>query len=307
MTKAFLLGAGLGTRLRPLTDRLPKPLIPLFHRPMIAWALDACTHAGIRDFAINTHHIPEAWQSEAGGLGVSDWKPSSLCGTNGLHAMQGTWQGHSIHLFHEPDLLETGGGIQNISPWIGNESILIHNGDIFSTIDLPKLIAAHTASGLPATLAVRSDGPARHIALNNDGVRATDIRNLLGNAEGTHQFTGIYCISPEILTLIPPHEKISVIPAFLELAKQGRLGTVVLDEGHWLDLGDPDSYLEAHQTLGLAEAISPKSEIAGDAIILNSAIGPRATVGPKARVEQSVVWPGARVEPGTSHLRTIVM
>ena len=61
MKKAFILGAGLGNRLRPLTDRLPKPLVPLFHRPLAEWAMEACARAGIERFAVNTHHLPEAW------------------------------------------------------------------------------------------------------------------------------------------------------------------------------------------------------------------------------------------------------
>jgi mannose-1-phosphate guanylyltransferase len=100
-----------------------------------------------------------------------------------------------------------------------------------------RLIAAHEASGLPVTLALRSHGVAKHIAL--DGDRAIDIRGMLGRAEGTHVFSGIYCFNPDLFGLIPAGEKVSVIPAFLELAKQGRLGAVVLDEGDWRDLGDP--------------------------------------------------------------------
>ena len=63
ITKAFILGAGLGTRLRPLTDVLPKPLVPIFHEPMANYALRHCQAAGIKEFAINTHHIPEAWSA----------------------------------------------------------------------------------------------------------------------------------------------------------------------------------------------------------------------------------------------------
>ncbi len=64
--KAFMLGAGLGTRLRPLTDRLPKPLVPLFHRPLIEWGMMACRDLGISQFAINTHHLPDEWQNRDG-------------------------------------------------------------------------------------------------------------------------------------------------------------------------------------------------------------------------------------------------
>lgn len=291
--KAFLLGAGLGTRLRPLTDLLPKPLVPLFHRPLIEWAMESCRAAGITDFAINTHHLPEKWEMVDGGWQMDG---EGLAGGNGLPSKKGSWQGSSLHLFHEPDLLETGGGVKNIEAWVGGESVLIHNGDIFSSLSLERLISAHEASGNPVTLALRSQGDAKHIAIEGD--LAIDIRGKLGRAEGTHVFSGIYCFTPELLGLIPPREKISVIPAFLELAKQGRLGAVVLDEGHWADLGDPAAYLAAHRDLALAPAIHPDAVIDSMATIERSVIGPRAEIAAGAVVRDSVVWPGAKVGAG---------
>lgn len=291
--KAFLPGAGLGTRLRPLTDLLPKPLVPLFHRPLIEWAMESCRAAGISDFAINTHHLPERWRRVEGG----GWmEGEGICGGNGLPSTSGSWQGLPLHLFHEPVLLETGGGVKNIEDWAAGESVLVHNGDIFSTLPLDRLIAAHEASGLPVTLALRSDGVAKHIAL--DGDRAIDIRGMLGRAEGTHVFSGIYCFNPELFGLIPAREKISVIPAFLELAKQGRLGAVVLDDGDWRDLGDPASYLAAHRELALAPAVHPDAIVDPSAKVERSVIGPRAEIGAAAEVRDSVVWPGAKVAAG---------
>ncbi len=267
--KAFILGAGLGTRLRPLTDHLPKPLVPLFHRPLAEWAMEACVAVGIGRFAVNTHHLPDAWRD----FGV----------------------GNDVTLFHEPVLLETGGGLKNIATWMGEDSVLVHNGDIFSTLPLKKLIAAHEVSGLPVTLALRSEGLAKHVALDSSGARVTDIRRQLGVAEGTHLFTGIYCVNPDFLKLIPVGEKISVIPSFLELAKSGQLGAVVLDEGVWLDLGDRESYLQAHRQSGLGPAIHPLAKVDSGARVERSVIGPGAIVENGAVVRDSVVWAGGRV------------
>jgi NDP-sugar pyrophosphorylase family protein len=277
--KAFILGAGLGNRLRPLTERLPKPLVPLFHRPLAEWAMAACARAGIGEFAINTHHLPEAWED----FGAEN----------------------DVTLFHEPVLLETGGGLKNIAAWMGNDAVLVHNGDIFSTLPLEKLIAAHEASGLPVTLALRSEGVAKHIALDPSGTRVTDIRKLLGKAEGTHVFSGIYCVSPGFLDLIPAGEKISVIPAFLELAKSGQLGAIVLDKGVWLDLGDREAYLKAHRELDLGPAIHPLAMVDG-AIIERSVVGPGALVESGAVVRDSVIWPGGRVSANAVLDRCIV-
>lgn len=218
-------------------------------------------------------------------------------GGNGLASIEGSWQGLPLHLFHEPLLLETGGGVKNIEAWAAGESVLVHNGDIFSSLPLDRLVAAHEASGLPVTLALRSDGVAKHIALEGD--RVTDIRNMLGRAEGTHVFTGIYCFQPELFGLIPAGEKISVIPAFLELAKQGRLGAVVLDEGDWRDLGDPAAYLAAHRELSLAPAVHPAASVDPSASIEQSVVGPGAEIGAGAVLRNAVVWPGAKVAAGT--------
>lgn len=265
---AFILGAGLGNRLRPLTHRLPKPLVPLFHRPLAKWAMLACADAGIGRFAINTHHLPAAWE----GFG-SEFQTT---------------------FFHEPVLLETGGGLKNLEFWMGGDPVLVHNGDIFSTLPLKKLIAAHEKSGLPVTLALRSEGTARHIALDATGERVVDIRNSLGKADGTHVFTGIYCVSPQFLDWIPAGEKISVIPAFLELVKIGQLGAIVLDEGVWLDLGDRDSYLQAHREPDLGPAIHPEARVEAGAIVERSIIGAGATVAAGAVIRDSVLWPGTQ-------------
>jgi mannose-1-phosphate guanylyltransferase len=284
--QAFILGAGLGTRLRPLTDRLPKPLVPLFHRPLADWALDACTRAGMRRFAINTHHLPEAW--------------------NDFTTLPENHE-RDITLFHEPVLLETGGGLRNIAPWIGRQPLLVHNGDIFSTLPLDQLIAAHEASGLPVTLALRSEGAEKRIALDNSLTRVTDLRHELGRARGTHVFSGIYCVNPDFLDLLPAGEIISVIPAFLQLAREGKLGAIVLDDGVWLDLGDRDAYLRAHRELSLGPAIHPLAQVEIGARVENSVIGPGSVVTSGAVIRDSVLWPGSQVSGDSVLDRCIVV
>lgn len=283
MHQAFILGAGLGTRLRPLTDRLPKPLVPLFHQPIAAWTINACAKLGIRRFAINTHHLPEAWDDFA------------------AHS-----KGNDITFFHEPILLETGGGLRNISDWVGDSPLLVHNGDIFSTMPLDALIAAHKTSGLPVTLALRSQGKATHIALDVSGSKIIDIHEKLGRAAGTHVFSGIYCVNPEFIGQIPAHEKISVIPFFLKLAQQNQLGAITLDEGVWLDLGDRESYLHAHRELKLAPLVHPDALIDPGTTIIDSVIGPGAIVESGAIIRDSVVWPNAKIARDAELSRCIV-
>jgi mannose-1-phosphate guanylyltransferase len=268
ITQAFILGAGLGTRLRPLTDVFPKPLVPLFHKPLAMWAVEACEAAGCRRFAVNTHHLPEKWQ----GFGA----------------------GRDMAFFHEPVLLETGGGLKNIEHWVEEGSLLIHNGDIFSSMDLRALVAAHEKSGDEVTLAVRSAGGEKRISLGGGG-RVEDVRSEVRGLPGTHVFTGIYCVNRSFLKRIPAGEIIAVIPAFQELVREGKIGAVILDEGEWMDLGDLESYLAAHRNLRLQHPIHPEAIIGEGAVITNSVIGKGALIAPGSRVTDSVVWPGARV------------
>ena len=283
--KAFILGAGLGTRLRPLTEVLPKPLVPIFHEPMANYALRHCQSAGITDFAINTHHIPSAWE-------------------NAYPDHQ--FNGSSLSFFHEPELLETGGGIRNIASFIGTDPILIYNGDILTDINIQELIAQHEASDNIATLALRSSGENCNVNISGDHV--TDMRNLLGNTPGTHQFTGIYCINPEILTLIPDEKIVSIVPAFIELIHQKKLGAVVLNDGDWFDIGNPAAYRAVHQHLRATpisrkDAIHPDAHIHPDAKIDRDSciIGPDATIPAGATLRNTIVWPSATLKKNSTH------
>ncbi len=272
ITQGFILGAGLGTRLRPLTDVLPKPLVPLFHKPLAMWAVEACEAVGCRSFAINTHHLPEKWQ----GFG----------------------EGRDISFFHEEVLLETGGGLKNIESWMDEGSLLIHNGDIFSSMDLRKLVDAHEASGDQVTLALRSEGGGKRISLGENG-RVEDVRSEVRSLPGTHVFTGIYCVKKEFLRRLPAAEVIAVIPAFQELVREGGLGGVVLDDGEWMDLGDVESYLRAHRVLSLQEPVHPEAMIGKGAVIESSVIGKGSVIAAGVRITDSVVWPGAQVSGDT--------
>ncbi|HYF36671.1 MAG TPA: sugar phosphate nucleotidyltransferase, partial [Prosthecobacter sp.] len=112
MRKAFVLGAGLGERLRPLTDQLPKPLIPVFHRPLITYAFDHLIAAGVEELVVNTHHLPEAYAHEF---------PNRR------------YRGLPIHFRHEaPVRLETAGGIANVQDLLGDEPFIVYNGDILT-------------------------------------------------------------------------------------------------------------------------------------------------------------------------------
>lgn len=269
------MGAGLGTRLKPLTDSLPKPLIPLFHEPLVNYAMRHCISAGIDAFAINTHHLPETW---------------------GQYYPQGEFSGAGIEFFYEKMLLETGGGIKNIAPFIKDEPLLVYNGDILTDLDLSALMDAHMRSGDMATLALFPSGPNCNVAVE-DG-RIIDMRHARGVHPGNHQFTGIYCISPGILDLIPAGEKISIVPAFLELISQGELGAFVSESSTWHDLGSRSSYFDAHALLRSShQPIHEKAMIDPSAMICieSCVIGDSASIGKNVKLKNTIIWPGANV------------
>src|SRR6267378_6766293 len=111
IAQAFVLGAGLGTRLRPLTDDRPKPLIPIFQKPLITFALDHLIDLGVKSFIINTHHRAAAFQE--------------------LLAEE-SYGGHPVRLVHEPEILGTGGGIKNVEPLLHDEHFITYSGDILT-------------------------------------------------------------------------------------------------------------------------------------------------------------------------------
>lgn len=299
-----MLGAGLGERLRPLTDQLPKPLIPVFQKPLITYAFDHLLALGVREFVVNTHHIPEAYARAF---------------------PNGSYRGAPIRFRNEsPERLETAGGIANVRDLLGAEPFIVYNGDILTDLPLQPLLDEHRARGNTVTLALRSRGPAQHIALDRASGLVTDIRGKLatGNA-GEFLFTGIYVVEPAFFDWLTPGKVESVIPIFLSMIRKGaRLGGSVIDEGEWWDLGDRASYLEAHHALQRLNshfphyaavsdrtraAIAAKASVAADARLSGvNVIGDAATIDAGAQLCDCIVWPGAHVDSTARFTRCIV-
>lgn len=303
MNKAFVLGAGLGERLRPLTDQLPKPLIPVFGKPLITYAFDHLLAAGVRELVVNTHHLPEAYAAKF---------------------PQQEYRGVPIHSRHEaPVRLETAGGIANVRDLLGDEPFIVYNGDILSDLPLEPLLREHREKKNLVTLALRSSGPALHIALDQRSGLVTDIRGKLGIGAGDCLFTGIYVVEPAFFDWLTPGKAESVIPIFLKMIQQGaRLGGVVIDAGHWWDLGSRSSYIEAHRQLvalnshfpnyaRVAErkraAIHPHASVAATARLTGATVlGENCVVEAGAELHDCIVWPGARIDPASRLVRCIV-
>lgn len=291
---AFVLGAGLGTRLRPLTDERPKPLVPIFNKPLITFAFDHLIAAGITRFVVNTHHRPEAY---------SRW----LGETNG----QAEYRGCPVFFRHEPVLLETGGGIKNAADLIGDEPFLVYNGDVLADFPLQSLIASHQRSGRIATLALRASGAERRIQCDPATGRITDMRGLIGGrSEPAFLFTGVSVFSPEIFKHIPAGDVVSIIPVLVDLMRLGMpVGGELINEGVWFDIGNIPSYMDVHRILSEGghsfsylpvcslQPVQSGARIHRRAMIAGcSAVASGADVGEGADLKNVIVWPDAKVE-----------
>jgi NDP-sugar pyrophosphorylase family protein len=294
VTHAFVLGAGLGTRLMPLTSHRPKPLIPVINRPLISYAFDHLVDAGVERLVVNTH-----WRGEAYATAFPN----------------GTHHGTPIAFRHEaPEVLETAGGIKNVEDLLSGGPFWVYNGDILCDLSLKVAERTHFDCGNEVTLVLRSkDGPLQ-VALDEGSGRITDISHRVDPASDLRfLFTGIYIVNPEFLARIPHGVKLSVIPIFCEMIRTGaRLGGVVIDDGHWWDLGTREKYLDVHQRFAeskppIPDWLHPAAQIDPGALVNGaSTVGAGAKIGAGARLHDCIIWPGAEVAPGAVLERCIV-
>ncbi len=229
ISTAFILGAGLGTRLRPLTENTPKPLLPVGGRPIITYAMAHLRDIGVQRFIINTHHCAEKYQEVF---------PA------------GNWQGIPITFRHEPTLLDTGGGIKNIEDLImQDERIIVYNGDIITNLPLRPLVDRHFDLRTQVTLALRSRGPLLNVNIDSKGF-ICDMRNAL-KQPGIQRclFAGIYILETTFLRQLSAGKIESIVLPLIESIKANpcSIGGIVVDEGFWYDLGTIEEYNKLRQ------------------------------------------------------------
>jgi mannose-1-phosphate guanylyltransferase len=286
ITQAFVLAAGLGTRLRPLTEDLPKPLIPIFQKPLITFALDHLINMGVERFVINTHKQPELFES-------------FFCGNE--------YEGHSVTLVHEPDLLETGGGIKNAERYLGSDPFLTYSGDILTDINLQPLIEEHFRRGNDVTLALRNTGLASDVALRDH--RVVDITNRYGTP-GNLDFANVAVWNPSVFKQIPSRQKISFVPIVADwIGKGGKIGGLVMNDGKWFNIGSRAEYLNVHRTIlrehwmpnyirtrewperiAKSATVDPSAEVRGCSVV-----GENCHVDAGAVLEDTILWQGAQI------------
>ena len=241
--KAMVLAAGLGTRLRPLTDDRPKALVEVAGRTMLEITLARLRAFGIRDVIVNAHHFA--------GMIVEYLKANDNFGM-------------SVEVSREEILLDTGGGLKNAAHFFlensrdSDEPFLLHNVDVISTIDFPRMLQFHLENRALATLAVRSRKSSRYLLFDQQfqlcGRRfgGDDASELVRPSEQLQAlaFCGIHIISPRLFAKMTEEGVFSIIDCYLRLAgREEKILAFRADEYYWRDLGTPDKVLQAAQDL----------------------------------------------------------
>ena len=222
--KALLLAAGYGTRLKPLTDFIPKPLTLFMGRPILDIVLEQVRSAGLTQVAVNTHHLAMIMQEHIQKLAL----PSQ-----------------PIHISNEPEILGTGGSINPLRPWLHEDDLLIFNGDIVSSIDLSAFIQRFRTSKAQAAMALIPHKTGT-TPVSIIGDRVVGIGKEY--AESSRKtFSGVHIISRAFIEQMPREGFFSVIDTYQQLLSRGEPILAFEHDGFWADLGVPQDYLEAHR------------------------------------------------------------
>ena len=248
--KAMVLAAGLGTRLRPLTDDRPKALVIVGGKTLLEITLLTLRSFGVDEVIVNVHHFADM---------VCDYLDEN--GNFGMH----------IEISHEEgELLDTGGGLKKAA-WFfledgANEPFILHNVDLLSAIDLARMIRQHTEQNALATLAVQQRETSRYLLFDENGHLCGRRKGPNGQDEIARKaeqvqplaFAGIHVISPHLLTLMREEGSFSIIDSYLHLAAQGKkISAFRADEYYWRDLGRPENIAEAERDL--ASGVGPEA------------------------------------------------
>jgi NDP-sugar pyrophosphorylase family protein len=252
--KAMILAAGLGTRLRPLTDNRPKALVEINGRTMLEITLSRLRGFGVREVIINVFHF-------------ADMIEQYLNDNNNF--------GLTIEVSREETLLDTGGGLKKAAYFFlssspqdsrdhstevagkSDDPFIVHNVDVLSTIDLQELVQVHKKSGALATLAVQDRKSSRQLFFDNRfqlcGRRSGNgHEDVVGTAQPAHAlaFSGIHVISPRLLPMLSEDGAFSIVNSYMRLAGSGeKIMAYPADKYYWRDLGTPESLAQAAEDL----------------------------------------------------------
>ncbi len=292
LTHALLLTAGLGTRLRPLSDVRAKPAIPVAGMPMVARITKWLRQAGITDVVLNLHHLPESIAAVIGDgadLGV-----------------------RARYSWEQPEVLGSAGGPRQALDIVGADTFAIVNGDTLTNLELPPLVDAHAASGAMVTLAVVPNTQPRHYS----GLRVAGDGAVLGvvprgSGEASFHFIGVQVAHRDALAGAPagrPSNSIGDVYARLIAARPGSVRVHVSAADFW-DIGTVADYWRTSHAFARAEGVDTNGVEghAPGARVTGSIVWGDVHVGADASIERCIVTDGVRVGEGARFADQILM
>ena len=307
--KAVILAGGEGTRLRPLTLQVPKPVVPIANVPFLGYQLDLLRRHGISEAILSLGYRPHKIEAELG---------------------DGSRFGIRLRYVVEQSPLGTGGAFKNAEPFLDGPAV-VFNGDILCDFDLTEILRSHRRRAATATLTLtRVDNPSAYgLVETGEGGRVARFLEKPGREQVTCDTinAGLYVLEPEVLKTIPAGVNTSFErKVFPGLLAGGLPVYAFISPGYWIDIGTPQKYLQAHRDIfegrfaapvsgfrfNPAEppqqedcdspvrnsAIASSARIGKDARILGSAIDQDCRVGERAIVEDAVLWKGVQVGEG---------
>jgi mannose-1-phosphate guanylyltransferase len=236
--RALVLCAGLGTRLKPLTERWPKPAVPLLGAPLLRYALGLLGRAGVDEVAVNTHHLPEVMEATARAEAAR------------AHMR--------LELLAEPHRLEgTGGALRGARAFLAGQDFVLLAGDVLLALELEPVLEAHRRRGAAATMVLlpMPEGE-RYNAVEVDP--AGRVRRIAGHGPGgarlvSWHFTGLHVVTPRVFDFLPPGRPLDinhdVYPQMLEAGLEVYGHPLTWGPVSWSDLGTPARYAQAHREL----------------------------------------------------------
>ncbi|MCJ7858012.1 NDP-sugar synthase [Corynebacterium sp. LD5P10] len=301
-TDAVILVGGKGTRLRPLTNSIPKPMLPVAGYPFLQHLLGRIRDAGMTHVVLGTSFKAEVFEEHFG---------------------DGSELGLEIEYVVEHSPLGTGGGIRNVLPYLRHDRAMVFNGDILGGTDLGAVLRTHVDNDADVSLHLLRVADPRAfgcVPTAEDG----RVQAFLEKAEDppTDQINaGCYVFQRDIIASIPENRVVSVErDVFPDLLEKGRRLYGHVDQAYWRDLGTPDDFVRGSSDLVRGIAPSPllagrngealvdeSAAIAGGALLLGgTVIGRGAEIGAGARVDTSVVFDGVEIEAGATVERCVV-
>ena len=296
--RAVVLVGGFGTRLRPLTNTVPKPMLPVGHVPIIERLVANLGRSGVTEVTLALGFKPEPFVEAF---------PDAQCA------------GVALRYAVEPEPLDTAGAIRFAAEFAGiDDTFVVVNGDVLTDLDVSVLVDFHRARGAEATIhLIGVDDPSAFgvVALDAEGkVERFVEKPAPGTAPSNLINAGTYVLEPSVLARIPAGQKVSIERAtFPAVVADGGLFALATDD-YWLDTGRPEFYLQANLDLlagrrrhDTCTAVHPDAQVAASAIIVQSLVGSQAAVGAGAHIERSVLLPGAVVGDGAVVTDSVVM